>query len=114
MAKAARSNDLKAAFEEHEAETEGHVARLEKVFEEIDERRWVLQPKARHWIANHLHSLPKQQLLGEFSDGDIRSSGMSWHELRAGLGLLLAIALIIGGSLGIGLPVAVVIVWLLS
>jgi hypothetical protein len=39
---------------------------------------------------------------------------MSWHELRAGLGLLLAIALIIGGSLGIGLPVAAVIIWLLS
>jgi hypothetical protein len=39
---------------------------------------------------------------------------MSWHELRTGLGLLLAIALIIGGSLGIGLPVAVVIIWLLS
>ena len=39
---------------------------------------------------------------------------MSWHELRVGLGLLLAIALIIGGSLGIGLPVAVVIIWLLS
>ena len=31
---------------------------------------------------------------------------MSWHELRAGLGLLLAIAFIIGGSLGVGLPTA--------
>jgi ferritin-like metal-binding protein YciE len=37
MAKAAQSEDLKAAFEKHEAETEEHVARLEKVFEEIDE-----------------------------------------------------------------------------
>jgi ferritin-like metal-binding protein YciE len=37
MAKAAHSKDLKAAFEKHEAETEEHVARLEKVFEEIDE-----------------------------------------------------------------------------
>ena len=42
------------------------------------------------------------------------SSGMSWHELRAGLGLLLAIGLIIGGSLGIGLPLALAIIWLLS
>jgi ferritin-like metal-binding protein YciE len=32
MAKAAQSADLKAAFEKHRAETEGHVARLEKVF----------------------------------------------------------------------------------
>jgi ferritin-like metal-binding protein YciE len=36
MAKAAQSEDLKAAFERHEAETEEHVARLEKVFDEID------------------------------------------------------------------------------
>jgi len=37
MAKAAHSKELKAAFEKHETETEEHVARLEKVFEEIDE-----------------------------------------------------------------------------
>jgi ferritin-like metal-binding protein YciE len=38
MAKAAQSEDLKAAFRKHETETEEHVARLEKVFEEIDEK----------------------------------------------------------------------------
>ncbi len=37
MAKAAHSQELKGAFEKHETETEEHVARLEKVFEEIDE-----------------------------------------------------------------------------
>ncbi len=37
MAKAAQAEELKAAFEKHETETEEHVARLEKVFEEIDE-----------------------------------------------------------------------------
>ena len=37
MAKAARSEELKAAFEKHEGETEGHVVRLEKVFAELDE-----------------------------------------------------------------------------
>src|SRR5580704_7566125 len=36
MAKAAQSEDLKATFQKHETETEEHVARLEKVFEEID------------------------------------------------------------------------------
>jgi ferritin-like metal-binding protein YciE len=35
MAKAARSEELKAAF--HEGETEGHVERLDKVFAELDE-----------------------------------------------------------------------------
>ena len=38
MAKAAQSKSLKAAFEKHETETEEHVARLERVFEEIDEK----------------------------------------------------------------------------
>jgi ferritin-like metal-binding protein YciE len=37
MAKAAQSQHLKAAFEQHESQTEEHVARLEKVFEELDE-----------------------------------------------------------------------------
>jgi ferritin-like metal-binding protein YciE len=37
MAKAAQSQDLKAAFQKHEIETEEHVTRLEQVFEEINE-----------------------------------------------------------------------------
>lgn len=37
MAKAAQSEELKAAFEKHETETEEHVARLDQVFEEIEE-----------------------------------------------------------------------------
>jgi ferritin-like metal-binding protein YciE len=37
MAKAAQASELKAAFEKHELETEEHVSRLEKVFEELDE-----------------------------------------------------------------------------
>jgi ferritin-like metal-binding protein YciE len=38
MAKAAQSADLKKAFEKHRGETEGHVARLEKVFAAIDKK----------------------------------------------------------------------------
>ena len=38
MAKAAQSLDLKNAFEKHRGETEGHVARLEKVFAAIDKK----------------------------------------------------------------------------
>ena len=37
MAKAAQSEELRAAFEKHEAETEGQVERLEQVFASIDE-----------------------------------------------------------------------------
>lgn len=36
MAKAAESDELRAAFEKHEGQTEEHVERLEQVFEEID------------------------------------------------------------------------------
>src|SRR3954467_800158 len=36
MAKAARHEDLKAAFQKHRDETEGHVDRLEQVFGLID------------------------------------------------------------------------------
>jgi ferritin-like metal-binding protein YciE len=36
MAKAAHSDELKAAFEKHLKETEGHVSRLEKIFKLID------------------------------------------------------------------------------
>ena len=38
MAKAAQSKGLKAAFEKHQGETEGHVSRLEQVFEQIDQK----------------------------------------------------------------------------
>jgi ferritin-like metal-binding protein YciE len=38
MAKAAHSEELTAAFEKHEVETEGQVERLEQVFEEIGEK----------------------------------------------------------------------------
>jgi len=37
MAKAANSDELRAAFEKHERETEGQVDRLEQVFKLIDE-----------------------------------------------------------------------------
>jgi ferritin-like metal-binding protein YciE len=38
MAKAARSGDLKAAFEKHRGQTEGHVQRLEQVFALIEKK----------------------------------------------------------------------------
>ena len=38
MAKAAQSEDLKAAFEKHLTETEGQIKRLEEVFAVIDEK----------------------------------------------------------------------------
>ena len=36
MAKAAQSDELRAAFEKHHGETEGHIDRLEQIFELMD------------------------------------------------------------------------------
>lgn len=38
MMKAAQNADLKAAFEKHRGETQGHIERLEQVFEMIDKK----------------------------------------------------------------------------
>jgi len=38
MAKAAQSQELADGFEQHRQETEGHVERLEKIFEMLDKR----------------------------------------------------------------------------
>src|ERR1700761_1406323 len=38
MAKAAQSDELREAIESHLEETEGHVERLKKVFESLDEK----------------------------------------------------------------------------
>ena len=38
MAKAAQSEELRAAFEKHKAETEQPIGRLEQVFEAIDKK----------------------------------------------------------------------------
>lgn len=43
MAKAAESDELREAFEEHLQETEGQVTRLERVFELLDEK-----PRGKH------------------------------------------------------------------
>ena len=48
MAKAAQSEELKAAFEKHETETEQHVARLEKVLKR-SMKRLVAKPVMRSW-----------------------------------------------------------------
>jgi ferritin-like metal-binding protein YciE len=37
MIKKASSRDLKSRFEQHSKETQGHVERLDKIFQELDE-----------------------------------------------------------------------------
>jgi hypothetical protein len=64
---------------------------------------------------------PKSQFFDRSSLGDgASSSGAQWsnvmssRELRAEDNLLSAFALMIGGALGVGVPVALIIIWLCS
>jgi len=58
------------------------------------------------------------ELVGKLISGSERSrivypwsNGMSVHEARGGTNLLSALALIIAGGLGAGIPMALVIIW---
>jgi ferritin-like metal-binding protein YciE len=43
MGKAASSSELRAAFEHHLKETEGHVHRLDKIFDQVSNCAYMLQ-----------------------------------------------------------------------
>lgn len=47
MAKAAKSEELRAGFEEHLKQTEGHVSRLESILRSYDEKP--TEKSARGW-----------------------------------------------------------------
>lgn len=63
MAKAAQSEELKAAFEKHETETEEHVARLDKVFEDEE------TPRGKSCDAIMGIIEEGQEVMKEFKDG---------------------------------------------
>ena len=71
MAKAAQSEDLKAAFEKHETETEEHVARLEKVFEEIEQA-----PRGKSCDAIIGIIEEGQEVMKEFKGADALDAGL--------------------------------------
>jgi len=71
MAKAAQSEDLKAAFRKHETETEEHVARLEKVFEEIDEK-----PRGKTCDAIMGIIVEGQEIIKEFKGAPALDAGL--------------------------------------
>lgn len=71
MAKAAHSEDLRAAFEKHEAETEGQVERLEQVFALIE------QP-ARGKTCDAINGLIDEgkEVIKEFKDSPALDAGL--------------------------------------
>lgn len=71
MAKAAQSDDLRAAFEKHHGETEGQIERLEQVFELIDEK-----PQGKKCAAIEGILEEGQEIIKEYKDAPALDAGM--------------------------------------
>ena len=71
MAKASHSGELRAAFEKHRKETEGHVDRLERVFKMIDK-------PARGKTCPAILGLVEegQEVMKEFKKSDAHDAGL--------------------------------------
>src|SRR5690606_35070374 len=71
MAKAAHSEDLKAAFEKHAEETEGQVERLEQVFE-------MMEKAARGKTCPAILGLIEegQEVMADFKESDALDAGL--------------------------------------
>jgi ferritin-like metal-binding protein YciE len=63
MSKKASSPDLKQAIDDHLEETEGHVERLERVFEEIDKRAVAKKCEALDGLVSEA-----EEVMGEVED----------------------------------------------
>lgn len=71
MAKAASSEELKEAFEQHLEQTKGHVKRLEQVFEELDEK-----PKGKTCRAMKGLIQEGSEVLEEGGENSVRDAGI--------------------------------------
>jgi ferritin-like metal-binding protein YciE len=71
MAKAATSKELKAGFEKHLKQTEGHVNRLEKIFDELG-----VSPKGKKCKAMEGLIEEGAELIEEDADEDVKDAAL--------------------------------------
>jgi ferritin-like metal-binding protein YciE len=71
MAKAAQSADLEKAFEEHLKQTEEHVARIERIFSDMDS-----SPRGKKCVAMEGLVAEGKELLEEDIDPDVLDAGL--------------------------------------
>jgi ferritin-like metal-binding protein YciE len=71
MARAAKSEDLKAAFEKHRDQTEGHVDRLQQVFEALGKR-----PQGKTCEAIEGIIAEGEEIMEEFKDMPALDAGL--------------------------------------
>jgi ferritin-like metal-binding protein YciE len=71
MAKAAVSQDLKSAFEEHLEETQGHIERLDQIFETLGK-----SPRGK--VCHGMQGLVEEgsEMLSELEKGPVRDAGL--------------------------------------
>jgi ferritin-like metal-binding protein YciE len=71
MAKAAAAEDLREGFEEHLEQTEGHVRRLEQVFEHLD-----AAPRGKKCAAMEGLVEEGKEIISEDMDDNVRDAGL--------------------------------------
>jgi ferritin-like metal-binding protein YciE len=71
MAKAAVSQDLKSAFEEHLEETQGHIERLDQIFETLGK-----SPRGK--VCHGMQGLVEEgsEMMSELEKGPVRDAGL--------------------------------------
>lgn len=87
MAKAANSEDLKAGFEEHLTQTEGHVKRLEKIFDDFDKSPKGKKCVAMEGLIKEGSEIIKEDMTPEVKDAALIAAGQRVeHYEMAGYG----------------------------
>ncbi|HEV8605139.1 MAG TPA: ferritin-like domain-containing protein [Tepidisphaeraceae bacterium] len=99
MAKAANDPDLKEAFETHFAETEGHVARLEQIFQSLDESPKGKKCKAMEGLVEEGKELMEEDATpGVMDAGLIGAAQKVEHYEIAGYGTVRTYAEVLGND----------------
>ena len=99
MAKAASSEDLKAGFEEHLEQTEGHVERLEKIFEALDKSPKGKKCKAMEGLVEEGSEVIEEEMTPEVKDAALIAAGQRVeHYEMAGYGTVRTYAELLGYS----------------
>jgi len=99
MAKAARDPDLKQAFQTHFAQTEGHVQRLEQIFQELDESPEGKKCKAMEGLIEEGRELMEEDAQPQVMDaGLIGAAQKVEHYEIAGYGTVRTYAEMLGND----------------
>ena len=93
MAKAANSENLKTAFEDHLAEAEGQVSRLDQVFELLEMKPKRIKCKAMEGLIEEGHEILEKEGLDEVKDAALIGAAQKVeHYEMAGYGTARSLA----------------------